>query len=479
MGIKHFSTYLNEKGAVEACPPKEKRSSSYWSPVFAPHHLVFDMNALLHSGFEKQSKNTPQSWINGCKKKLQNVIETITPTKSISFFFDGVAPLGKLEVQRDRRKSVLESHVELEGYEAWDVPFERALIISGCPIFFLCENELKEWVFSFVEKSTSSDIQIIWSGSLEPGEGEIKISDFFNRCKEEVRAESDDSFTIIGNDSDLALISIMKTEFTKIFVVDPEDLKVSIVRRLIEHWRDTVPNPPLHLEVLNTYCLDYVFIMLLSGCDYFSGVGPFATRIWKTYRNLRGDGGFFKQRLIETPNCSVNIHFLRAILNKVNKMPGKCSPSGSPDPSLGKEILLGAMWAFRSMYTGKCVNPCFISQCQNSTRKFVHIDSLIKAVNKKNIEKEMCDVMRTSSWINLDDNKVSNTYFTPFEQYIAVLGTRGQYSAEVKAAINKFDETGALKSSSSIRAVAAAVKNVVHHINFDLVLPVEKELMLI
>lgn len=470
MGVKGAATYFSQRSIVHECPSTTQRKSPGWSRCFQPEHVMFDMNCILHTAFTVNTL-TVQEWIERTKKLVKTLLNMFPPSKGLFIVFDGIAPLSKLIQQRERRRHVPESAGFLPlGFESKKLPFSHEEITAGSPFAYVCEKELQAW-FPTLLQDLGLKVELSWSGSLEPGEGEIKMSSYLQRCP---LIDAADSIILIGNDSDLVFVSIVATRFTALCVVDPSSFLMTTVSQLLDMWSKSVPNPPLHAHILVSYRVDFTFIMLLAGCDFYAGIMRDVGAVWKTYRHLRENGGFFKNSLINISKdgeFDLDVNFLKTLLSKAAKHIRSSHKASRPRAADGAEVLRGAMWVLQSMVLGNCVNPNYT--CKIGSNSQVPFTSLVEAVHLKNIRTTILDVLVAPPWVQ----QPSQFVFSLLEQYIGVMGKRGRYSAGIKSAINLLDDKGnVLNTSTSLEKIVKSVKGVMANVRNDCLLTAEREM---
>lgn len=490
MGVKGAASYFHDLSIVNASPSPKDRQNRAWDDVFRCDHLLVDMNCVLHNAFKSTTEKL-SDFLLVLNDKLKSLLKVFTPRRSLSLIFDGVAPLSKLSQQRRRRAKLPEMKSPLpKNFATSKTPFCHEEILIGSPFLWACEKQVEMCIPSILkELYHHEEIQVFWSGSTDPGEGEVKISFFLNHFFQEKEALATDTISIVGNDSDLVLVGLLATPFENVSVVHPESLEVTRIPLLLNKWRAAVPNPPLHSSLLQTYRIDFTFIMLCVGTDYYSGIAMNDARaVWSTYRRLRCNEGYFKVSLVNAEKeCEINIGFLRVLLSSTVKryMSGKCRKNTTVkcNISAGKETLIGAMWALQTFAHGNCANMNFMPLESHSC--IVSLKSLEQAAKQKNIELEVKNVQRIPEWITsvvsssnsvLDEK--TKPLLTPLEQYISVVGKRGRYSPAVCAAIDRLSDQGNLiTNGSSIGQIVESVKQVMSSLNLEALYEHEQEMM--
>ena len=180
------------------------------------HNLYLDCNSIIYdvihqTEFNKSNIEDEESIIRNICKKIFEYIHLINPTQNVYIAFDGVAPVAKLEQQRNRRyKSWYQSTVYNRIYGTdpkcqWDT----TAITPGTQFM----KKLNEIVYAtFGNNSSSSSYSsinhlkhVIVSGSDVAGEGEHKL---FQYIRDNPTQHKDFNTVIYGLDADLIMLSI-------------------------------------------------------------------------------------------------------------------------------------------------------------------------------------------------------------------------------------------------------------------------------
>ncbi len=126
-------------------------------------------------------------------KKIQNYIDIVNPSRRVFISLDGVAPLAKVNQQRERRfKSSFLKRLMNESNG-----FDTSCITPGTDFM----TGLDVYVSEYFSKYTTIDI--IVSGSNKVGEGEHKIFSYLREKKDNIN-----SICVYGLDADLIILSL-------------------------------------------------------------------------------------------------------------------------------------------------------------------------------------------------------------------------------------------------------------------------------
>ncbi|KAK7201762.1 XRN 5'-3' exonuclease N-terminus [Novymonas esmeraldas] len=489
MGVKGLWSYVEHHHIQYAYPNKNARADCYG---VNPRHLLIDMNAVLHVAYDASAPTTAAT-LRAVAAKVDELLSKVRPHDTLTLVYDGVAPLAKLKTQKERRHSlsvhpprpatsavgggssrrVSHGAVSVSPWYTCDpvrgeVPLHREEITCGAEFVLACE----EYVTAHLQRQRA---QHSWStlsvcGCREPGEGEVKIASLVRWLWARTAADGtyspDDAVTLVGNDSDLALVAMVSVAYSYFTLIDPFDLSLTSLRELMDHWSQAVPNPPLPAALLPSYRIDFVFLMLLSGDDYYDGIRGDSVALWRRYRHLRANEGFFRRALVSGPHLGLDLELLRAVLARTGSMTAQLARvprnkrkttkallrggggGGGGSAKDGTELLKAALWGLRSYVCGRCPDFGFLAQQEGPPS----VGSLRAAVQARGLERRLaCDAAGMTEHI-----------FTPLEQCLAVLGIRGRFSVALNNAIRAAtpDDGHTLTTSTSISLVTETVKSI-------------------
>ena len=207
-------------------------------------NLFLDCNSIIYDSYRNidisnnNAKNISKVIIASVIAKIEEYVRTINPSKLVYIAFDGVAPVAKLEQQRQRRyKSWYQNEVShqllnKDTKECWNT----ASITPGTTFM----HELNESVTKHFDKNVCKKLgvkNIIVSGSNSVGEGEHKIFEY-------IRQNNISTKTVIyGLDADLIMLSINHL---------PICPNIYLFRET-PHFIQTIDNS---LEPNENYCID-------------------------------------------------------------------------------------------------------------------------------------------------------------------------------------------------------------------------------
>jgi 5'-3' exonuclease len=236
---------------------------------------------------------TDQAIIKSVCEQINSYIKIVKPTETVIIAFDGVAPVAKLENQRNRRykSEFTASIIEKAGVvkNSWDT----TAITPGTPFMKKLDSGLNEYFASGGARRKFGAKQVIVSSSFQAGEGEHKIFEFIRSNQEKHKEEMT---VIYGLDADLIMLSINHLHYcpnlflfreTPHFIrslnksLDPGELYVLDINELFSGVCDGIYGRAKHKNPghkTSALPYDYVFLVSLLGNDYMPHNPAFSIR---------------------------------------------------------------------------------------------------------------------------------------------------------------------------------------------------------
>ncbi|KAI9990834.1 hypothetical protein PInf_018446 [Phytophthora infestans] len=231
MGIPRFYRYMSERYPLLNQPI----SDVSLLPEFDAFYL--DMNGIVHNCTHSDAADDAlnslslEGQLHGIFTYLDRLItHIIKPKKLVYIAIDGVAPRAKLNQQRSRRFRAgldrqqamdKERHMQIklqdekDGHKAKSVAskFDSNCITPGTEFL----SKLSQHLVYFVRQKMKSDplwarLEVFFSGSEVPGEGEHKIVEFIRHRKMTDDYEANLRHCMYGSDADLMLLGLMTHE---------------------------------------------------------------------------------------------------------------------------------------------------------------------------------------------------------------------------------------------------------------------------
>ena len=299
MGIPRFFAELIKKYPVH-----------YWKDDVNIDYLFIDFNGIIYTAFnnikkklEKDSKDINKIKIFTLEKLILDEIINLTykivceiakPNKLLYISMDGPAPRAKMIQQRSRRYKSAIMNIDIENmirekfnmdkvYQCWDPSSNAA---PGTKFMKKLSDTIKSKIDSglfYVNK----EIDIIFSDSNVPGEGEHKFLNYIRKMDR----KSEDTVCIYGNDGDLIVLAtglqkkntfilreVQKTEVEIAKYSDKDFLYLDIDKCRSEIYKDmtkllienNVKNDIIINDKINIVNVtnDFVFLSFLFGNDF-------------------------------------------------------------------------------------------------------------------------------------------------------------------------------------------------------------------
>jgi 5'-3' exoribonuclease 1 len=333
-------------------------------------NLYLDSNSIIYDSLKVIEYNGDkdafeEQLINELLKKLNEYIKSIKPRKTVYIAFDGVAPLAKMDQQRNRRyKSWFINKYNSDLKNKWD----SCAITPGTEFMKKMSLQLK---YYFKNKRN-----IILSTSEEPGEGEHKIFEYIRDNKEKHEKENT---VIYGLDADLIMLTLNHMDLCKnIYLfretpefiksinssLDPNYLYVMDIMMFKEQLElDLCEKNDIDITINNGNILnDYIFLFFMLGNDFMPHFPVLNIRtngidiLTETYKNVLGSKNkfltcgtniiwknyriFIKELALNEESYMQNEHKIRNKQEKIAKMNNDKSKNNEKQSKFDKEMLL-------------------------------------------------------------------------------------------------------------------------------------------
>jgi 5'-3' exonuclease len=252
-------------------------------------NLYMDCNGIIYEVVRQMTYDSDscadfeKELIENVCKSINNCIEMVNPINRVFIAFDGVAPVAKLNQQRERRfKSWYLSHMESEKRKMMIKEGIKVNAPKACwntTAITPGTNFMTELHKMLHEKYKNMD-NVIVSSSKEPGEGEHKIFEYLRKFEKE---HSKQTTLIYGMDADLIMLCLSHLNISeKIYLYreTPEYLKsINVKLDVNEKYYVDIPEfaneiakqlTKLELSVneKHTKVLDYIFMCFMLGNDF-------------------------------------------------------------------------------------------------------------------------------------------------------------------------------------------------------------------
>jgi hypothetical protein len=328
MGIKDYHKWMKEQYS-EAFKTK-------WQDTY--DHIYIDLNCLLH--YNSYGMKSIDELFIRLFATLDKLFQNITPTKTITLAADGVAPLAKTLLQRDRRLSTCRASINTNT---------SSLMFSPGTIFM---NNLEEKLTPYMNQincmfNVTTNYQIKC-----PGEAELKLK--YQMELNLKKYDCTNTHIIFTNDADvIAMFGSFNMEyFSNIFILcNIKEQIVLSIGKLFDLHTDNVG-----MSILYGY--DFMAISILLGNDYLPKIFYVSLqKLWNVYTNIvKSDTNGLICR--NNNELYINNEFLNLLLIGVIKQTSTniIKPVGNIDINLYTNYLDGLSWCLDMYSKGKCID---------------------------------------------------------------------------------------------------------------------------
>ena len=334
MGIPSYFSYIISNYANIIKNLKQLSSNN-----ITMQYLFMDCNSIIYDEFRKLEENIAKNnieyenietiLINNVISKIGEYIYYIKPSELVYIAFDGVAPLAKMEQQRNRRNksSILMKMSNATKTNNPSSIWSTSNITPGTKFMENLSIKLKK-SFSNTENHYKTK-HIIVSGANEPGEGEHKLFQYIRKNSKTIKGNA----CVYGLDSDLIMLSLFHKKFFQhlfIFRETPE-------------FRNVIPNKnasdehlfmnisvlgesilsEMNCDVFDSHRLyDYIFMCFLLGNDFLPHFPSLNIRtcgidvLMDTYRKVMGK---FSNKTFISQNMTIQWRNVNAFINELVK----------------------------------------------------------------------------------------------------------------------------------------------------------------
>ena len=307
MGIPSYFSYI-VRNHGEIIKKLAKLNSTVDNLYLDSNSIIYDVYRTI-STKNKSSHDIEVEIYAAICDKIETYISTVKPTKRVIIAFDGVAPVAKLEQQRNRRykssfeKNIIKTYGKIQNEQpVWD----QCAITPGTNFMNNIGVKVNEY---FQYKYNDLNVkEILVSCPNEAGEGEHKIFEFIRNNEE---THKNEITLIYGLDADLIMLclnhlsvssSIYLYRETPHFIrnlnsnLNPEEQYVINIPELA----DAIINEMNNYRTMNgkqkeNRLHDYIFLCLFLGNDFMPHIPSINIRttginiLLNAYKETLGD----------------------------------------------------------------------------------------------------------------------------------------------------------------------------------------------
>jgi 5'-3' exonuclease len=278
MGIPSYFSYI-VKNHREIIRRFVKNKMAVDNLYMDCNSIIYDAVRAINFTDDESSNDKHRIIIQKVILKIEEYIDVIAPKDTVIIAFDGVAPVAKLQQQRERRyKSWYQNEISKTIFKNTKAdPWNTTAITPGT-VFMRDLNESVSKHFSGLESKYGLK-RIVVSGSNEIGEGEHKIFQHIRDCG---LYHLEKTTVIYGLDADLIMLSINHLPVCReiyLFRETPEFIK-SIDSSLEPNAHYLMDIPTLTKVITDdmnngksdgdskTRVYDYIFLCFFLGNDF-------------------------------------------------------------------------------------------------------------------------------------------------------------------------------------------------------------------
>ena len=334
MGITNFHKMIKQHYA--------SAFKSQWIETY--DHVYVDINYVLH--YCSFSSKTEDEVIAKLCSFFISVISELVPTKTLTVCTDGVAPLAKLLLQRQRRLGISRNLKQETD------SFSKLIFTPGTDFMENLQNKLENF-FKYIENVYGINVNYLNS---EIDEAELKLK---HQMMINLQNNPNDTHVIITNDADVIvmLTTLNKPYNTFVFCRNSNQNDVLSIGKLLDLHTDK-------FGMSTNYNLDFALISIMLGNDYLPKIRLVDfDKIWESYKIIvsshpQGLVQYDSQDL-STQNLSINKQFFIKLMYNVvqiskQKYMNLVSTANAFDP-IYDNYFDGLMWCFSTYHTGECV----------------------------------------------------------------------------------------------------------------------------
>lgn len=289
---------------------------------YKPKPTLFNIELIV----QKSSGNLQTETFIGIIKKIEEIITIVNPKKRIILCIDGVAGMGKIRQQRQRR--FLSTPVNEEEFDPNCISPGTVWMKDLCTFIKKhIRKERKKWGTQHYSIWNGAE-NIIFSSDRVPGEGEHKLISYIKWLSHERNC-------IHGLDADLIMLSLSVHSKNQYIIRDnirpniPGEYKLLFIDKIREHLIENLtPVPDTDYIDSNSIINDFIAISFLIGNDFLphspsleivlGGMGI----LFDTYRTILKTYGYIT--VVKPSGIKFNILAFKEFLKFVSEHEKEC-----------------------------------------------------------------------------------------------------------------------------------------------------------
>ena len=306
MGIPSFFSHL-VKNHGSIIKKLEKLNKPIDNLYLDSNSIIYDSYYSIKKEYDGHDDTFEKKLIIKVLKKIEEYIIGLMPRNRVIIAYDGVAPIAKMEQQRNRRyKSMLERKLRKELYPEGNANEWKTTAITPGTNFMSKLDKMTNDYFNNNEKRYGLN-EIVVSGTNVPGEGEHKL---FEKIRED-KNHKNECTIVYGLDADLIMLGLNHLPISKniyLYRETPEFIK-SINMDLNPNESYILDIPELSRTIISSMnngrkinskqetnrLYDYIFLCFFLGNDFLPHFPAINIRtkgieiMINSYKHLFGD----------------------------------------------------------------------------------------------------------------------------------------------------------------------------------------------
>lgn len=357
MGITNFHKMIKEH-YPEAF---KKKWINYYDNVYV------DLNFVLH--YCSFSSSSEEEVFSKVYTFFDNILVELSPTKSLTICSDGVAPLAKLILQRQRRLNVSKNLSENNNNNN----FTTMMFTPGTNFMKELKFKLSNY-FDYI--SNVYGIQINYLDD-RIDEAELKLK---NKLMENMNQDKSATHVIVTNDADVVVMLTTLKEIKNSFVFTRSNNQNDVlsIGKLID-----LHTNKFGMSLNSNY--DFALISIMMGNDYIPKIRLVDfDKLWNAYKSI------IASNLVGLVNYdfTINYNFFVKLLNKIIELSKQKSTNyitiHNCFNSMYSNYLDGLTWCLETYQKGVCSRYDYMYEHQESPHPLGLIINILN--NKKLLE---------------------------------------------------------------------------------------------
>lgn len=354
MGITNFHKMI-----------KENYSNAFQKKWLDNYDNVYvDLNYVLH--YCSYSSHSEDDVFTKLYAFFDCILAELIPTKSLTICSDGVAPLAKLILQRQRRLNVSKNI----DSEKTTNDFSTMLFTPGTAFMKNLNNKLTNY-FNYVSNTFNITINYLDS-TFDEAELKLKF-----KLMENINQNKMHSHIVVTNDADVIvmLTTLQYLDNTFVFCRSNQQNEILSIGKLIDLHTDKVGcslNPNY----------DFALVSIMMGNDYIPKIKLVDfEKLWEAYANvlMSNSNGLVNLDL------TINDTFFVKMLNQIIYLSKQTYPNTvnvyNAFSDLYSNYLDGLTWCLHTYQSGKCIRYNYMYEYQDAPHPLGLIFNIIQNKN--------------------------------------------------------------------------------------------------